>query len=268
LKAILAGAALLLAITSAAIAGTSPEPNPLATRRGFEVGGQIASYNYEEPGLMKLIGPRVGGVGSFTFAAAGLFFRTDSRFSYGQLKYRSPVSGTLNRVPDFILEPRFVIGKDFPSGDGATLSPYGGLGYRYLYDDLRGYASTGAAGYRRSSHYFYAPVGLTLRIHLENRWVLAPTVEADVFLRGRQVTKLSDTGLGYIDVTNEQKKGRGHRASLMLEKDRWVIGAWTHYWHIADSDLQFAGVVGGIARGGLEPENYTREYGLELRYRF
>ncbi len=108
----------------------------------------------------------------------------------------------------------------------------------------------------------------TARFHLGDRWVLAPTLEAEIFTRGRQASKLSDTGLGYIDVTNEQKGGRGHRASLVLEKDHWAIGAWTHYWHIDDSDVQFAGVVGGIPRGGREPENYTREYGLELRYRF
>jgi len=54
----------------------------------------------------------------------------------------------------------------------------------------------------------------------------------------------------------------------MLEKDHWTIGAWTHYWHVADSDAQFAGVVNGLPQGGREPANYTRESGLELRYRF
>jgi hypothetical protein len=50
----------------------------------------------------------------------------------------------------------------------------------------------------------------------------------------------------------------------MLEKDHLAVGPWLHYWHIADSDVQ------QVAPGkfGLEPENWTREVGLELRYRF
>jgi len=54
----------------------------------------------------------------------------------------------------------------------------------------------------------------------------------------------------------------------MVEKDHLAFGAWTHYWHIKDSDVQFAGVVQGRGRFAQEPENYTRESGLELRYRF
>jgi len=156
-----------------------------------------------------------------------------------------------------------VAGRDFV-GKSVSLSPFLGLGYRYLYNDSRGYTSTGAIGYRRESNYLYAPIGLTMRIHLGSRWVLAPTGEADVFIRGTQVSKLSDTDLGYIDVTNEQKKGRGHRASLVLEKDHWAFGAWMHYWDIKDSDVQPI----GLGMAGLEPANWTRESGIEFRYRF
>ena len=36
-----------------------------------------------------------------------------------------------------------------------------------------------------------------------------------------------------------------------------------------NSDLQcITAVVNGVCLAGQEPENYTREYGLELRYRF
>jgi len=266
LKTILAGAALLLASSCAALAGTSPEANPLATRPGWELGGQIAHYRYLEPDFAKLSGNRAGIVVTGTaVSTAGVFSRFDFRESYGRLKYEG--SGTKDGVPDWILEARVVAGLDWV-GHSVSLSPYLGLGYRYLYNDLRGYTSTGGGGYRRESNYIYAPVGFTARFHLGDRWILAPTLETEIFTRGRQASKLSDTGLGYIDVTNEQKKGRGHRTSLMLERNRWSIGAWTHYWHIEDSDVQFAGVVGGIPRGGLEPANYTRESGLELRYRF
>lgn len=214
---------------------------------------------------MRLFGARIGIVGAYTFTnAKGLFSRIDARGSYGHLRYESTGTGTQDGVPDLILETRAVIGVDFPAGGRVGLSPYFGIGYRYLYNDLRGYSSSGAAGYRRHSHYLYAPLGLTVRIRVGGGWILAPTLEGDLFIRGRQVSKLSDTGLGFIDVTNSQDKGYGYRYSFMVEKDRWALGGWTHYWHIRDSDSR---PIGG-GRVGREPENYTWESGLEIRYRF
>ncbi len=269
MKTILAGVALLLAISSAALAQTATAPNPLATRRGFEVGGQIAHYHYEEPDFAKLIGNRGGLVGAYTFPARWnrVFFRVDGRESYGALKYQG--SGTQDSVPDLIIETRGVAGLDFLPGNRISLSPYLGLGYRHLYNDSRGYTSTNAAGYRRYSTYLYAPVGVTIRFDLGNRWVLAPTVEADIFILGKQRSQLSDANVtGLNDVTNTQKHGYGYRGYLMVEKDHLAFGAWMHYWNIKDSDVQFAGVVNGVRVGGLEPANWTREMGIEFRYRF
>lgn len=253
---------LLLMVSGAAIA---QQPDPLATRNGWELGAQLAWYDYLEPDFAELSGNRLGLSAARTFGGSGLFEKFDLRTSYGRLKYQG--SGTMTGVPDLILEARAVAGVDW-IGTSASLSPYLGLGYRYLFDDLRGYSSTGEVGYRRYSSYLYAPIGFTARFRLEDGWVLAPTIEADVFIQGRQVTKGSDIGQGYIDFTNTQNSGRGHRISLMLEKDRVAFGVWTHYWHIGESDTQFAGVVLGVPRTGSEPENYTRESGVELRYRF
>jgi len=271
LKEILAGTAVLLAVSSAAIAQTAPEPNPLATRRGFEVGVQLAHYHYEEPNFAKFIGTRGGIVGAYTFTRAnGMFFRVDGRESYGALKYEG--SGTRDSVPDLIVEARGVAGMDFPAGSGVSLSPYLGLGYRYLYSDSRGYTQSGGqvfAGYRRYSNYLYLPIGLTTRIGIEAGWVLAPTVEADIFILGKQKSQLSDTNIaGLNDVTNTQSHGYGYRTYLMVEKDHLAFGAFMHYWSIKDSDVQFAGVVKGVPVGGLEPANWTRESGIEFRYRF
>jgi hypothetical protein len=264
LKTILAGTAFLLGTSSAAIAQSSPEPNPLATRRGFEVGGQLAHYHYEEPDFAKLIGGRGGILGAYTFPPRWnrVFFRVDGRESYGRLKYQG--SGTQDSVPDLIIETRGVAGMDFPAGSRVLLSPYLGLGYRYLYNDSRGYTSTNAAGYRRYSNYLYAPVGLTTRVDLGSRWVLAPTVEADIFILGKQKSLLSDANLGFNDVTNTQRHGYGYRAYLMVEKDHLAFGAFMHYWNIKDSDVQPI----GLGRAGLEPANWTRESGIEFRYRF
>lgn len=255
--------AFLLAV--AQVATAQPARDPLATRPGLELGGQLANYDYREPNVAELKGERLGAVAAWTVVDRVAFAKLDLRASYGLLTYQG--SGTLNDVPDLILETRALVGIDFV-GESASLSPYAGWGYRYLYDDLRGFTSTNAKGYRRYSNYYYIPIGVTARFALGGGWVLAPTLEKDFFMYGRQNTSLSDLGAGFNDVTNRQDTGRGHRVSLMFERDEWAFGVWNNYWHIDDSHCVPPVVVNGACQTTHEPENYTREYGLEVRYRF
>ena len=257
-------AAILVFISPVASAQTSASADPLVTQPGWEVGGQLSDYRYEEPSLgVKIWGGRVGVTGAYTYTGAGQwFFKVDGRYAYGSLKYQG--AGTLDSVPDSILETRGVFGKDYFPRSDVSLSPFAGLGYRYLYNDGRGYTSTGAVGYRRYSHYAYVPVGVTVRMKAGDQWVIAPTLEYDAFLGGKQYSRLTDTGIGYSDASNSQHDGRGYRAYLMVEKGHWSFGPWLHYWNIKDSDV----VPIGLGRTGMEPANWTREYGLELRYRF
>jgi hypothetical protein len=258
-RATLAGALLLLACSGAL--ARDPADARLSTRPGLEIGGQAAYYDYKEPNFAEIKGNRLGLIGAWTAVGPGIFVRLDLRASYGSLDYHG--SGSISGVPDLIFETRAVTGFDWVF-DNTTLSPYVGLGYRYLYDDLTGYSSTGAAGYRRYSNYLYAPAGMTLRIGLDANWVFAPTAEYDFFIQGKQKSMLSDANAAFSNVTNTQNKGYGYRLYLMFEKEKLAVGPYLHYWHIQDSDVQPIG--GGFS--GLEPENFTREYGLELRYRF
>ncbi len=259
-------AAVLLAAIATTAAAQNGQPDPLLTRRGWEVGGQISKYDYEEPDFAKLTGNQGGAVGAYTFAGASrVFSRIDGRLAYGSLKYEG--SGTQDGVPNWIFEARAVVGRDFQASDNVALSPYIGLGYRFLYNDLRGntvVGNTTYVGYRRYSNYVYVPVGVTLRMRTGDQWVVAPTLEYDFFLGGRQYSRLSDTGLGYSDASNDQNSGYGYRASLMMEKGHWSFGPWLQYWNIKDSDV----VPIGLGTAAMEPANWTREYGLELRYRF
>ncbi len=237
----------------------NPLPQGLATRSGWEAGGQLARYRYEEPNFMWLKGDRIGVTGSYTRVnQKRVYGRIEGRWSYGELDYQG--SGALSNVPDSLYEVRALAGRDYGMGGTMAWSPYVGFGFRHLYNDLRGVTSTGAIGYRRDSSYFYVPLGITLRMRLGEDWVLAPQLEYDGFVHGVQRTYLSDTGIpGYRDVTNQQRRGRGHRAQVMFEGRRWAFGPWMHYWNVKDSDIQPA---------GLEPANWTREAGVELRYRF
>ena len=257
-------AAILVAISPVALAQKSVSADPLLTRRGWEVGGQLSDYRYEEPKIRaKIWGPRVGVTGAYTYTGAGhWFFKIDGRSAYGSLNYEG--SGTKNSVPDWILETRAVFGKDYLPRSGVSLTPFAGIGYRYLYNDLRGPTSAGAVGYQRYSKYLYAPLGLTSRIKLNGQWLLAPTIEYDYFISGRQKSQFADTGQGFSDATNKQNKGYGYRLSVMAEKGSWAFGPWMQYWNIEDSDI----VPIGFGIRGFEPKNETREYGLEVKYRF
>ncbi|MEO8158843.1 MAG: hypothetical protein ABI648_13680 [Betaproteobacteria bacterium] len=264
MKNALVAAAMLVAISPVASAQKGVAADPLLTRQGWEVGGQLSDYRYEEPNQgLKISGGRVGVTGAYTFTSARRwFFKIDGRYSYGSLKYEG--SGTIDSVPDSILETRAVLGKDYLPRSGVSLSPFAGFGYRYLYNDLRGTTSTGAAGYQRYSNYWYVPLGLTSRINLNGQWVIAPTIEYDYFIRGRQVSQFTDIGVGYSDATNTQTKGYGYRFSVMAEKGSWAFGPWMHYWKIEDSDI----VPIGFGIRGFEPKNETQEFGLEVKYRF
>jgi len=256
-------AAILGAISPVASAQTSASANPLGTRSGWEIGGQLSDYWYKEPDVgVKIWGPRVGVTGAYTYADAGWYLKMDGRYSYGSLKYEG--SGTQDSIPDSLLEIRGVYGKDFMLRSWFSLSPYVGVGYRYLYNDSRGTTSTGAIGYQRYSQYLYAPLGLTSRMSVGGPWVIAPTVEYDYFIKGRQKSKLTDTGLGFSDVINTQNSGYGYRLSIMAENGPWAFGPWMNYWHIGDSDI----VPIGMGFGLQEPQNETREFGLEVKYRF
>jgi hypothetical protein len=236
------------------------------TPAGFEIGGQVSGYRYEEPSVdVSLSGGRVGVTGAFTFAMSPtLFGRVEARYAYGELSYDG--SGTKDNVPDTVFETRALFGGDVPIARKVSLSPYLGYGYRYLYNNLTGTTSTGAVGYRRYSNYWYVPVGVTARFRTDGVWMLVPTVEYDYFLRGKQVSKLSDTGLGYSDATNSQDSGYGARISFSVENGRFAVGPWLQYWKIDDSDLV---VIRSVPLTyGLEPHNWTREIGVEVRYRF
>jgi hypothetical protein len=270
-------AAALLTIIATAVSAqnAAPRQNLLLTRPGWELGAQVSKYEYKEPatadfGGMSLEGPRIGAVGAYTGTAPNLTYgRIEGRVSYGWLDYESGNTGTSSNVPDWTAEVRVVAGKDFLFGERTALSPYIGLGYRYLFNDLQGYSTTGHVGYRRYSQYWYIPIGLTMRMRAGDQWVFAPTVEYDAFVGGKQKSMLSDVAPGAPDLTNDQERGRGYRVSLMVEGRRWSFGPWLHYWKIKDSEVVFLGFDSmGRPVGGLEPDNSTLEYGLEFRYRF
>lgn len=245
------------------------EPVSLKTQTGNDFGLSFSSYKYKEPGVMSSKGGKLGlELRTTKVLQNETFIRGDLRYAFGLVDYNgSGSSGSASGEPDWYIETRVLVGMDWIVSD-TVLSPYMGLGYRYLFNDARGVTSTGAAGYRRESNYVYLPIGIIQRMTLNDQASLESTLEYDHLLAGKQISRLSDTGLGYSDLENKQSKGYGLKFGVMYKEDTWAIGPYAHYWNIGKSETALLFQNGTPAGTGWEPENNTIEFGLKARQQF
>jgi hypothetical protein len=246
----------------------SAEPSTLNTQTGYNIGVSSSYYQYKEPGLISLKGGKIGlDLRATQVFQNGMFIRGDLRYAFGLVDYNSKDTGSATGEPDWYIEVRSLFGKDWVINENAALSPYMGLGYRYLFNDGRGITSTGNGGYRRESNYFYLPVGLIYRNALNDQARLVSTLEYDHLLEGRQISRLSDVGGGYSDFTNNQHQGYGLKLSVMYQKNNLAIGPYVDYWNIAQSESVFLYINGRLFKAE-EPKNNTVEFGVKASYQF
>ncbi|TNC96547.1 MAG: hypothetical protein FD121_1083 [Gallionellaceae bacterium] len=245
------------------------------TSSGNEFTISVSSYLYEEPSLgMSTKGDKfgVGHTGALVLNG-DWFLKDDVRFANGAVDYIG--SGYQAGVPDWYAEARGLIGRDIQFGT-SVFAPYVGLGYRHLFNDLRGYSSDGSLGYRRESNYLYVPIGVTHRFRLQDSAVWASTFEFDKLLTGRQFSRLSDLvgHAGYSDapdISNVQSGGFGFRADVMYETGDLAFGPYLNIWKIDKSDS----VVRPITNNSVttwysftEPQNRTTEFGMRMKFKF
>jgi len=243
--------------------------NDLSTKSGNDIGCSLSYYQYTEPGIMKLLGAKLGADIRTTQALPeSRFARGELRFALGTVKYGSNGTGSSENNPDWYLEGRGLIGADW-NYLNAVISGYTGLGYRFLFNDIRGTTTSGAAGYRRMSNYLYLPLGISHRSQIDGQAKLTGTLELDFLLAGKQYSQLSDTGLGYADISNTQHSGYGLRFSLIQEVDNISVGPYLYYWNIKKSNVVPEIQNGAWTGYGLvEPQNNTLEIGLKASKRF
>ena len=256
-----------LMLANASLSAHAESAVSLKTTDGYEIGAQVSNYKYEEPGLMNLKGTKLGLTGSATKNLGNDWYVVgDLRFAFGDVDYTG--SGTKSGNPDRLWDLRAMGGKDFAVGS-YVLSPYAGLGYRTLFNDLRGVSNTGAIGYRRNSEYLYLPLGVTHRFQTDSVSRISTSLEYNYLISGSQKSYLSDVFPGLSDPVNRQKNGYGFRLSSAYEKKDWSVGVLYNYWNIKDSeitDLLYLGVPTGFVV--WEPKNNTNEYGVQVKYRF
>ena len=268
LKTITASILLASSLAMPSYADSTYAPISLGTQPGFDIGGQLSGYHYGEDVQHSFFaeeyGPQFGITGSGTLALRyGFFTSADVRLAYGNNQYNG--SGSKGDNPDYTGEVRILGGKDFVT-NALGVSAYAGLGYRNLYNDLRGSTDIGAQGYRRDSQYLYVPICITPRFRVTDTSRISTNIEYDYLVKGWQTTDLGDAIPGASDVTNTQNSGYGLRGSIMYEFNTWSFGPYTEYWNINESDIKVGGP--GCTFGCAEPHNQTIEVGLQAKYHF
>jgi len=278
-------------------AGTSPDHtriSPFNPRSNsyFTVGMEAFQYTYREPGLMRMKNPMYGLYGVLTHRfrehiAWGdwkrnfmifNFFKVDGRIAYGELDYESDNTGNDDGIPNYSAELRGVIGCDFPVMPSVRITPFFGVGFRYLLDDGGGrLTTTNNWSYDRESHYWYIPAGVESLIKFNDRWSLEWAAEYDHLVYGLQRSHVGDgTPYNYLfsghpDVENKQNAGTGLRGSLkaMYQHPRLdiVIEPFIRYWAIEQSESKTISH-NLVTRTWYEPKNNTTEYGLKFGLRY
>jgi hypothetical protein len=241
------------------------QTSTLLKKHTFEVGPEISYRTYREPDVMKEKGMMYGLMGSYTYHSK-IMLKAEGRFSLGSVDYSN--SGKIDDIEDFLLEIRGLGGYDFFLPDLGFITPFMGIGYRYLDDDSSGERSTtGYWGYDRESNYIYSPIGVSFITGLWNGWSFGATGEFDYFWWGKQKSHLSDVP-GYYDISNRQKKGYGLRGSIIIQERFRNIDfraePFIRYWNIKNSEI----TVDPLGRSWIEPKNNSTEIGIMLGVRF
>jgi hypothetical protein len=138
------------------------------------------------------------------------------------------------------------MGKDIDMGS-YMLSPYVGLGYRHLFNNL---------SYDRISNYTMLPLGLTHKVSFADQSQLHTTLEYMHLLSGEQRVKL-----GNQTYNLDQRSGYGIRLDMIRRYSTWSLGPSLTYWHLGQSEV-------GYPTPLFEPKNNTLEIGLKGSYRF
>jgi len=250
-------------------------------KHSWNLGTEISYIKYKEPGLMEEKGMMYGIVGSYTYRGwlqpsppkiDKCMLKLEGKFAYGQLDYDGALQDgtpyTMDGIDDYLWELRGLGGYDFSVFTASTLTPYIGIGYRYLNDD----SSSDPAGYERESNYIYSPIGVEIITPLKNSWSVGAMLEYDIFWWGKQISHFSDFDPGFNDLENRQKKGYGIRGSIKFQKKGeklyFVIEPFIRYWNIKKSEDTLVTYYGVPYTYGWEPKNNSTELGIKFALGF
>jgi hypothetical protein len=242
----------------------------LLRKHTFELTHEISYRIYKEPDVMKEDGTMYGLVGSYTYHNK-IMLKVEGEVSWGEVDYSN--SGEINNITDYMLEFRGLGGYDFSILKTSMITPFIGIGYRYLNDDSSGKTSTtGALGYERESNYLYSPIGIAFITRIGKDWSFRGTGEYDLFWWGKQISHFSDVSAGLNDLENRQEKGFGLRGAIAFErkfkKAIFKGGPFIRYWDIKKSKTATITNLGTPIGVGWEPKNNSTEVGVMFGVKF
>jgi len=256
----------------------------LNKRHGFNIGLEISSYKYQEPGdhAISHTGAFSGVWAEYIFKGKSAWAEPEAPFTYFLAAEGSFLTGTVDYdgwlydsgtdtytkydvsgVGDYFAELRLKAGALIQAGEKWQIQPYAGLAARYLEDAME---RRSPYGYNRTDLYLYIPLGAKARLSLPRSWALTFGGELDWLLLGKQNSRMSDINPGYNNLTFDQTGGYGARLSARVDKSFKRVGIFFEpffrYWNIKESDpavLTLNGVFDGMY---VEPENTTTEWGI------
>ena len=224
----------------------------------------ISQYAYREPSLGVMQDGWLG-IAQAKWAPDNLRFKNWpltllGQATFGYADYSG--SGTMANQPTSIYQLQV----ESPHTEwvkGYQISP--GLGYRYLYNDARGTTSTNYSGYRRTSEYLFASLGVE-RPFGEN-W--RATATGYYLLTGRQTSNLFDVGGNYATqgpLQNTQRHGFGWKAGICKTYLALDFCSNFEYWQIGASDNDYF-VFNGRSYPVFEPANHTKSFQFTVNYK-
>ncbi len=259
----------------------------LEKRHQFELAAETSAYTYKEPHLdhpMKLTGAKYGASAVYTRRSLRSAYVTDEDPTFARLELRYMTGdvdydgwkgnilgvGTdfsASNLRDYYVEAALKAGWKFQLTQPLSLSPYLGIGWRYLRNHLE---ESGEGGYLRTSTYIYMPLGLQAAYQVTDRFSLALNGQFDWLLSGQQFSDDSSGG-----VYNDQDKGYGVRVSVKAQAELGKVGVFVEpfwrYWQIQNSQPQYF-KVWYLGAWHLveerEPYNKTQEWGIRAGITF
>jgi hypothetical protein len=181
------------------------------------------------------------------------------------MDYESPISGEAGKIRDYIAEAGVRAGRTFKATDHWFLTPFAGVGYRYLFDGFgEKITSSGDFGYDRKSHYVYSPFGMESGHSLTPEWTFVASMEYDHLWHGWQHSEIGAAYGSDFTAINDQTEGWGVQASgkfiKKIGKYDIILGPYFRYWNIEDSDTVYA-TIDTVEIWLMEPANTSVEIG-------
>jgi hypothetical protein len=241
------------------------DTSALLEKDAFELGLEFSYITYKEPHL-KTKGMMYGLVGSYTYHNK-IMLKAELKGSYGKVDFAgSTMTGTPESIssnPNGMGEIRGLGGYDLSIFKSSILTPYFGIGCRYLNNDVL------PKPYERESYYIYSPIGIGFITGLGNGWSIGGTGEYDYFWWGYQTSHpIDDLPNLKSDIVSYQKDGYGLRGSITVgKKCKKVIfegGPFIRYWNIKKLKPEI--VPDNVV--WQEPRNHSPEFGVKLGVKF